>query len=68
MLGDDVERISAEIGYWLGEEYWGRGIATTAVRALTRQAFATFELNRLFAVPYADNTASIRVLVKAGLP
>lgn len=66
VLGDDVERISAEIGYWLGEEYWGRGIATAAVRALTRQAFATFELNRLFAVPYADNAAPIRVLVKAG--
>jgi [ribosomal protein S5]-alanine N-acetyltransferase len=66
VLGDDVERISAEIGYWLGEEFWGRGIATAAVLALTRQAFATFELNRLFAVPYADNAASIRVLVKAG--
>jgi RimJ/RimL family protein N-acetyltransferase len=66
MLGHDVERISAEIGYWLGEEYWGRGIATAAVGSLTKTAFATFELNRLFAVPYADNAASIRVLVKAG--
>ncbi len=66
VLGSDVDRISAEIGYWLGEEYWGRGIATIAVRALTSQAFATFELNRLFAIPYADNAASIRVLVKAG--
>jgi len=66
VLGSDVERISAEIGYWLGEAYWGRGIATAAVRALTSQAFATFELNRIFAIPYADNSASIRVLVKAG--
>lgn len=62
VLGEDVERISAEIGYWLGEEFWGRGIATDAVRLLTGDAFATFELNRIFAVPYADNVASIRVL------
>lgn len=66
MLGADVERISAELGYWLGEELWGRGIATAAVRGITRYALATFELNRLFAVPFADNAASIRVLQKAG--
>jgi len=65
VLSSDVDRISAEIGYWLGEEYWGRGIATAAVRILTRQAFQTFALNRIFAIPYADNAGSIRVLVKA---
>ena len=64
VLGDDVDRISAEIGYWLGEEFWGRGIATSAVRGLTRHAFANFDLNRIFAVPYSDNSASIRVLRK----
>jgi ribosomal-protein-alanine N-acetyltransferase len=64
VLGDDVERISAEIGYWLGEEFWGRGIATAAVRGLTRHALATGDLNRVFAVPYSDNAASIRVLRK----
>jgi RimJ/RimL family protein N-acetyltransferase len=66
MLGGDVERISAEIGYWLGEEFWDRGIATAALRGLTRHAFTAFELNRLFAVPYSDNNASIRVLQKSG--
>jgi len=64
--GSDVNRISAEVGYWLGEAWWGRGIATDAVRGLTRHAFATFDLNRLFATPFAPNVASCRVLEKAG--
>lgn len=64
--GSDVERVSAEIGYWLGEDYWGRGITTEAVRAVTREAFRQFDLLRVFALPFADNLASIRVLEKAG--
>ena len=64
--GSDVNRVSAEIGYWLGEAWWGRGIATDAVRGLTRHAFETFPLNRLFALPFAPNVASCRVLEKAG--
>lgn len=66
VLGEDVERCSAEVGYWLGEPYWGRGIATRALVGFTRYAFATYELERLFAVPLAANTASCRVLEKAG--
>jgi [ribosomal protein S5]-alanine N-acetyltransferase len=62
----DVNRVSAEIGYWLGEAWWGRGIATDAVRGLTRHAFEAFPLNRLFATPFAPNVASCRVLEKAG--
>src|SRR5215471_15316610 len=62
----DVERVSAEIGYWLGEPYWGRGIATEALVAVTRYAVDTFRLTRLFAVPFAWNEASCRVLEKAG--
>jgi RimJ/RimL family protein N-acetyltransferase len=63
----DVERISAEVGYWLGREFWGRGIATAALRLLTARAFAAQpELRRLFAVPFAANGASARVLEKAG--
>lgn len=65
-LGQDVERVSAEIGYWLGQAHWGRGLATGAVRAVTEYAFAHFDLSRIFAVPFADNTASVRVLEKAG--
>jgi RimJ/RimL family protein N-acetyltransferase len=64
--GDDVYRRSAEIGYWLGEEFWGRGIAPVAVRAVTDWAFATFELARIHAGVFAWNPASMRVLEKAG--
>jgi RimJ/RimL family protein N-acetyltransferase len=63
----DVERIGAEVGYWLGHEFWGRGIATEALRLLTERAFRTNAvLRRLYAVPYSSNPASARVLEKAG--
>lgn len=63
----DVERIGAEVGYWLGHEFWGRGFATAALRLLTEHAFRVNpELRRLYAVPYASNPASARVLAKAG--
>jgi RimJ/RimL family protein N-acetyltransferase len=65
-LGRDVFHRSAEIGYWLGEDYWGRGIATEAVRALTEYAFVTFDLCRLHAGVFEWNPASMRVLEKAG--
>jgi RimJ/RimL family protein N-acetyltransferase len=65
-LGTDVERVSAEVGYWLGEDFWGRGITTAALIGLSRWAFANLELTRLFALPFAHNTASRRVLEKAG--
>jgi ribosomal-protein-alanine N-acetyltransferase len=64
--GTDVERYSAEIGYWLGEPFWGRGIATEAVRIVSDYAFATCNVLRLFALPFADNERSTRVLEKAG--
>jgi len=66
-LHDDVERVSAEIGYWLGAAFWNRGIVTAALTALTRFAFDRHaELGRIYAVPYAWSTASMRVLEKAG--
>jgi len=64
--GSDVERFSAEVGYWLGEEFWGRGIVTEALTLFTRYAFSDLGLLRIFALPLADNAASIRVLEKAG--
>lgn len=66
VLRDDVERVSAEVGYWLGERFWGRGIATEAVEAVSRYAIKEHGLTRLFAIPFASNTASCRVLEKAG--
>lgn len=65
-LQTDVERVSAEIGYWLGQAHWGRGIVTEAVKAVTADAFTRFEITRLYAVPFADHAASVRVLEKAG--
>jgi ribosomal-protein-alanine N-acetyltransferase len=63
----DVERIAAEVGYWLGHAFWGQGIGTAALRLLTRHAFeANAELRRLYAVPFSSNPASARVLEKAG--
>ncbi len=65
-IGEDIERLSAELGYWLGESHWGRGIATAAVGAVTQYGFEALGLMRIFAVPYATNPASCRVLEKAG--
>ncbi len=62
----DIYRVSAEIGYWLGLEWWGQGIATRAVRALTDWAFTTFTLERIQAGVFETNPASRRVLEKAG--
>lgn len=62
----DVHRLSAEIGFWLGEAYWGRGIMTEALRAVTEQAFRTHGLARLYANVFQWNPASMRVLEKAG--
>jgi len=66
VLQQDVDRMSAEIGYWLGESFWGRGIVTEALVAVTRYAIDRHGLTRVFAVPFAYNTGSIRVLEKAG--
>jgi [ribosomal protein S5]-alanine N-acetyltransferase len=65
-LHSDIERVSAEVGYWLGEQVWGRGVATDALRAVTAAAFNRYDLTRIYAVPFADHAASIRVLQKSG--
>ncbi len=62
----DVERVSAEIGYWLGEPFWGRGIVTEALVAMTKYAIETCRLTRIYALPFAHNRGSCRVLEKAG--
>src|SRR5262249_30895805 len=64
--GSDVERVSAEIGYWLGEALWGRGLATAAVTELLDIAFDALPVHRVFAVPFQRNAPSIRVLEKLG--
>lgn len=54
------------IGYWLAEDYWGKGIATAAVIQMTHLAFATAGIRKLCAQVLAPNVASMRVLEKAG--
>ena len=66
-LHEDVERVSAEIGYWLGTAFWGQGIMTSALVGVTRHAFERHaDLRRIYAVPFAWSDASMRVLQKAG--
>lgn len=65
-LQSDIYKRSAEVGYWLGEPFWGRGIATHAVRAMTEYAFEQFDLVRLYATVKEWNPASARVLEKCG--
>jgi RimJ/RimL family protein N-acetyltransferase len=61
-----VSRFTAELGYWLGEAYWRRGITTAAVRAVVQHGFDMLPLHRVEAYVYATNPASARVLEKAG--
>lgn len=62
----DVRRRSAEVGYWLARPYWGRGLATAAVQAVSAYVLAHFDVCRLYAVAFGPNVASARVLEKAG--
>lgn len=64
--GTDIERVAAELGYWIGEEYWGRGIMTEAIRRFAPWVMERYELTRLHADCFTDNPASSRVLEKAG--
>ena len=61
------DRREAELGYWIGAPYRGEGYASAAAREAVRFALADAELERVFALPLADNAGSRRVLEKAGL-
>jgi RimJ/RimL family protein N-acetyltransferase/ubiquinone/menaquinone biosynthesis C-methylase UbiE len=62
----DIQRKNAELGYWLSQKYWGKGVVTEAIKQMIDFAFKTYDINRLFARPFGTNTASQRVLEKAG--
>ena len=62
----DLGTRTAEIGYWLGQAFWGRGIATAAMKLATPVAFAQYNFVRLQAGVLSWNPASARVLSKAG--
>ena len=64
--GEDVHRLTAEMGYWLSEEFWGKGIMSEVVPAFVAYCFEAFSLTRMFATTHETNPASARVLEKAG--
>jgi RimJ/RimL family protein N-acetyltransferase len=66
ILNSDVYVMSAEISYWIGEPFWGKGIATEAVRQMTEYTFHYFDIIRLYAEVFENNKASMRVLEKNG--
>jgi [ribosomal protein S5]-alanine N-acetyltransferase len=63
---EDIYRKNIEIGYFLSEEYWNRGIITKAIKAATSYAFTRFDIERIYAEPFADNPGSRKALEKAG--
>jgi len=62
----DIHRKNAELGYWLAEPFWGKGIITKAIGEMVQYAFTTYDIERVFAIPFGTNTASQRALEKAG--
>ena len=65
-IQDDVHRKSAEIGYWIGEPFWGKGIASNAIHQMVSYGFEYLDINRIFAATYEYNLASMHVLEKNG--
>lgn len=66
LVGTDVYKKSAEIGYFIGEEFWNRGIATEAVKLITEWGFSSLDIIRIYTGIYSYNLASQRVLEKCG--
>lgn len=62
----NIHRLTAELGYYIAEEYWGKGIMTEAVRQICQYVFEESDIIRIYAEPFAYNVASCRVLEKAG--
>ena len=63
---DNIHSRTAEMGYYIGELYWGKGLGTSAVNQICKYIFENTDIIRIFAEPFAYNIASCRVLEKAG--
>ena len=66
IIGTDVYRKSAEIGYFIGEPFWNNGITSNAIKLITEYGFDVLELKRIFSGVFEYNIASMRVLEKNG--
>lgn len=62
----NIHRLTAELGYYVAEEYWGKGIMTKAVKQICEYVFGKSDIIRIYAEPFAYNIASCRVLEKVG--
>ncbi|XCP86508.1 GNAT family protein [Roseburia hominis] len=63
---ENIHRQTAELGYYIAEEYWGKGIMTEAVKQICDYVFKNSDIIRIYAEPFSYNRASCRVLEKAG--
>jgi len=63
---EDIYRKNAEIGYWLGEDYWGKGIISACIKDVVNYTFANVDVHRIYAGVFEYNYASMKVLEKAG--
>ena len=63
---ENIHRLTAELGYYISEEYWGNGIVTEAVKQICEYVFRNSDIIRIYAETFSHNTASCRVLEKAG--
>lgn len=62
----DIHRQNAELGYWLGEPFWGKGIITYAIQQIVSWGFDHLPIDRIYAIPFGSNLGSQRALEKAG--
>lgn len=62
----DIQCKNAELGYWLAEPFWGKGIVTKAIGQMIDYGFKNFDIDRIFARPFGTNKGSQRVLEKSG--
>lgn len=65
-IQDNVHRVTAEMGYWLGEDYWGQGIMSSAIRQMCSVVFSYYDVVRIYAQPFETNIGSRKALEKAG--
>lgn len=66
LMQTDIHRKNAELGYWLAEPFWGKGIVSRAIPMIVDEAFQALDIVRIFAKPFHTNFASHRVLEKSG--
>lgn len=62
----DIMKLNAELGYWIAEDFWGKGIATFAIQQMVEYAFNNFDISRIYARPFGSNKTSAHILEKCG--